>query len=159
MPILFAKKWDAQRNHWRDDPPTIAEACRAGSPRRSARSSRISAPGIVTLAIIWRDRLAAAQWANALVAEADAALRQRAIAEFTRSIDYLKQEGATTPVVEVRAAMYKTMETELKNAMLARTRDAYAFKVIDPAVVRDPKDTRQPEQAVDHCRWAPPLGF
>jgi len=38
------------------------------------------------------------------------------------------------------------MESELKDAMLARTRDAYAFKVLDPAVVRDPWDTDSPNR-------------
>jgi uncharacterized protein involved in exopolysaccharide biosynthesis len=145
MPVLFANKWDTQRRRWRGDPPTIAE----GVTRFSKTVRQISEDhrtGMVTLAIIWRDRIAAAQWANALVAEADAALRQRAIAEFTRSTDYLKQEGAESPVIEVQNAVYKTMETELKDAMLARTRDAYAFKVIDPAVVRDPKDTDSPNK-------------
>ena len=38
------------------------------------------------------------------------------------------------------------METELKNAMLARTRDAYAFKMIDPAVAPDAKDRDSPNK-------------
>ena len=38
------------------------------------------------------------------------------------------------------------MESELKDAMLARTRDAYAFRVLDPAVVRDAKDTDSPNK-------------
>ena len=146
MPVLFASKWDAARNRWRsDDPPTIGD----GVDRFSKKITQISEDhrtGIVTLAVIWRDRVAAAQWANAMVAEADAALRQRAIAEFTRSIDYLKTEGAQSSVVEVRAAVYKTMESELKDAMLARTRDSYAFRVLDPAVVRDAKDTDSPNK-------------
>jgi uncharacterized protein involved in exopolysaccharide biosynthesis len=145
MPALFAKKWDAQRGQWRGEPPTIAE----GVERFSKKVRQITEDrrtGVVTLAIIWRDRVAAAQWANALVAEADAALRQRAIAEFTRSIDYLKAEAAQSSVVELQAAVAKTMETELKDAMLARTRDAYAFKVLDPAVVRDPKDIDSPNK-------------
>ena len=50
-------------------------------------------------------------------------------------------------MVEVRAAVYKLMETELKNAMLARTRDAYAFKILDPAVVPpDLKDRDSPNK-------------
>lgn len=144
MPVLFANKWDAARGQWRtDDPPTIAQ----GVDRLSKKMRQITEDhrtGIVTMALIWRDRVAAAQWANAMVAEADDALRQRAIAEYTRSIEYLKAEGAQSAVVEVRLAVYKTMESELKEAMLARTRDAYAFKVLDPAVVRDPKDIDSP---------------
>jgi uncharacterized protein involved in exopolysaccharide biosynthesis len=30
--------------------------------------------------------------------------------------------------------------------MRARTRDAYAFKILDPAVVRDPKDIDSPNK-------------
>jgi uncharacterized protein involved in exopolysaccharide biosynthesis len=145
MPVLFAKKWDAKRGQWRGDPPTIAEGVGkfALKVRQIAEDRRT---GIVTVAIIWSDRVLAAQWANALIAEADDALRQRGIAELTRSLDYLKAESAETSEVEVRSAVYKLMETELKNAMLARTRDAYAFKILDPAVVRDPKDIDSPNK-------------
>jgi uncharacterized protein involved in exopolysaccharide biosynthesis len=145
MPVLFARKWDAQRGQWRGEPPTIAYGVAKFSTkiRQIAEDRRT---GIVTVAIIWRDRVAAAQWANALIAEADAALRQRGIAELTRSIDYLKTEATQTSEVEVRTAVYKLMETELKNAMLARTRDAYAFKVVDPAAVRDRDDTDSPNK-------------
>jgi LPS O-antigen subunit length determinant protein (WzzB/FepE family) len=145
LPVLFAKKWDAQRNQWRDEPPTIAEGVEKFSHKvREVVEDRRT--GIVRVSILWSDRQAAAQWANALVAEADDALRQRGIAELTRSIDYLKGEEEHTTQVEVRAALYKLMETELKNAMLARTRDAYAFKVLDPAVARDPKDRDRPNR-------------
>jgi uncharacterized protein involved in exopolysaccharide biosynthesis len=145
MPVLFAKKWDAKRGQWRGDPPTIAEGVAkfALKVRQIAEDRRT---GIVTVAIIWSDRVLAAQWANALIAEADDALRQRGIAELTRSLDYLKAESAETSEVEVRSAVYKLMETELKNAMLARTRDAYAFKILDPAVIRDPKDVDSPNK-------------
>jgi uncharacterized protein involved in exopolysaccharide biosynthesis len=145
MPLLFASKWDAAQGRWRGEAPTIAQ----GVDRFSHKVLQITQDhrtGIVTLAIIWRDRAVAAQWANWLVAEADAALRARAIDEFRRSIDYLKQAAAETSVVEVEDAVAKTMATELKDAMLARTRDAYAFKVLDPAVVRDPKDTDSPNR-------------
>jgi uncharacterized protein involved in exopolysaccharide biosynthesis len=147
MPILFAKKWDPARKQWRDpaDAPTIAEGVGMFSKkiRQIAEDRRT---GIVTVSIIWRDRFAAAQWANWLVAEADMALRERAIAEQGRSIEYLKSEAAKTSTVEIESAISKVMETELKNAMVARTRDSYAFKVIDPAAVRDPKDKDSPNK-------------
>lgn len=145
LPLLYAKKWDAQRRAWRADPPTISE----GVERFSKNVREITEDhrtGLVTMSIIWRDRLVAAQWANAMIAEADAALRQRAIAEYTRSLEYLKEEARSASLVEMQAAVDKTMENELKDAMVARTRDAYAFKVLDPAVVRDPKDVDSPNK-------------
>jgi uncharacterized protein involved in exopolysaccharide biosynthesis len=147
MPILFAKQWDSARNQWRhpDDAPTIAE----GVARFSKKVRQITEDkrtGIVTVSIVWRDRVAAAQWANWLIAEADAALRDRAIAEQGRSIEYLKSEAAQTSTVEIGNAISKLMETELKNAMVARTRDAYAFKLLDPAVPPDLKDRDSPNK-------------
>ncbi len=147
MPILFAKKWDPARKQWRDpsDAPTIYEGVEKFSKkiRQIAEDRRT---GIVTVSIVWSDRFAAAQWANWLVAEADMALRERAIAEQGRSIEYLKSEAAKTSTVEIQSAISKVMETELKNAMVARTRDSYAFKVIDPAAVRDAKDKDSPNK-------------
>jgi uncharacterized protein involved in exopolysaccharide biosynthesis len=145
MPVLFAGKWDAQTSRWRGEPPTIAE----GVDRFSKGVRQITEDhrtGIATLAIIWRDRVAAAEWANAMIAEADAALRQKAIAEYNRSLEYLKQEARSTTLVEIQSAVDRTMETELKDAMLARTRDEFAFRVLDPAVVRDPKDIDSPNK-------------
>ncbi len=145
MPVLFAKKWDADRKQWRDaaDAPTIAEGVGKFSKKvRQVAEDRRT--GIVRVSVIWKDRVAAAQWANWLVAEADQALRERAIGEQNRSIDYLKAESARTSTVEIATAISKLMETELKNAMLARTRDAYAFQVLDPAVAPDPKDRDSP---------------
>ncbi|SRR6266404_901015 len=147
MPILFANKWDSARNQWRnaDDAPTIAE----GIARFSKKVRQIEEDkrtGIAKISIVWTDRVAAADWANWLIAEADRALRERAIAEQNRSIEFLKVEAAQTSTVEIANAISKLMETELKNAMVARTRDAYAFKVLDPAMVADLKDRDSPNK-------------
>ncbi len=147
MPILFAKKWDARRNQWRDkdDAPTISEAVKKFSTQiRQIVEDRRT--GIITVAIFWTDPKVAADWANSMIADADADLRARAVAEQTRSVDYLEREAAQTSDVDVRTTVYKVMGSELKNAMLARTRDAYAFKVIDPAVVRDRRDRDSPNR-------------
>jgi LPS O-antigen subunit length determinant protein (WzzB/FepE family) len=148
LPVLFARKWNAQEGKWKtDDPPTLADAERRFSKKiRQITEDRRT--GIVRLAIVWSNRQVAAQWANQFIAEADDALRQRAIVEYNRSLDYLTSETSKTSVVELRAAIYKAMESELKDAMLARTRDAYAFKVLDPAVVPDAKDIDSPSKAL-----------
>jgi uncharacterized protein involved in exopolysaccharide biosynthesis len=147
LPLLFANKWDSRRNQWRDpaNAPTIAE----GVSKLTKRVTLIvedKHTGMITVSVIWGDRIAAAEWANEMVSEADNALRERAIAEQNRSVDYLKSEAAQTNTVEIGNAISKLTETELKNAMVARTRDAYAFKVIDPAVPPDPKDKYSPNR-------------
>jgi uncharacterized protein involved in exopolysaccharide biosynthesis len=145
LPILYAKKWDAQRGQWKGDPPTLSEAVKRFS-NKIRLISEDRRTGIVTLSIVWSDRVLAAQWANSLVAEADDALRQRGIAQLSRSIEYLKQESAQITELEIRSAVYKVMENELKDQMVARTRDSYAFQVLDPAVPPDAKDRDSPNR-------------
>jgi len=145
LPVLYARRWDLHSGQWRGDPPTLAEAVKLFSTKiRQISEDRRT--GIVTLDIVWKDRYLAAQWANALIAEADDALRQRRIAEFSRSLDFLKQESAQAADVEMQTAVFKVIETELKDQMVARTRDAYAFKVLDPAVPPDAKDKDSPNK-------------
>lgn len=145
LPILYARKWDVERGQWRAEPPTLA----MGVKRFAEKVRQISEDrrtGIVTLSIVWSDRVLAAQWANALVVEADDALRKRGIAELGRSIEYLQQEAAQSSNIEIRGAVYKVMESELKDQMLARTRDSYAFAVLDPAVPPDLTDRDSPNR-------------
>ena len=150
MPLLFAGDWDAARRTWKksaEDAPTISDGVnRFSSKIRQIGEDRRT--GIVTMSIIWSDRKAAADWANAYIAEADAALRTRGVTELGRSVEYLKAEAARTPEIEVRQTISKVMETELKNSMMARTRDAYAFRVLDPAVPRDPRDRDSPKRSL-----------
>ncbi|HLW23994.1 MAG TPA: Wzz/FepE/Etk N-terminal domain-containing protein [Steroidobacteraceae bacterium] len=147
MPVMYYQKWDAVNRRWRDPgpAPTLAEAVsRFGKKVRQIAEDRRT--NIATVAIIWPDRVAAAQLANAMIAEADADLRHRAIEEQDRSVEYLKNEAQHTSTVEISTAISKVMETELKNAMLARTRDAYAFRVLDPAVAPDANDRDSPNK-------------
>ena len=147
LPVLFANKWDAGRHTWRDadDIPTLSEGVQKFT-KKVTQIVEDKRSGIVTISVIWTDRAAAAEWANAFVAEADQSLRDRAVAEQGRSIEYLRSEAAQTSTVEIGNAISKLTETELKNAMVAKTRDAYAFKVVDPAVVPDPKERYSPNK-------------
>jgi uncharacterized protein involved in exopolysaccharide biosynthesis len=147
MPVLFARRWDSSKKEWRDptDPPTLAQGV-SKFIKQVTLVVEDKHTGMITVSVMWGDRIAAAEWANEMVAEADSALRERAITEQNRSVEYLKSEAAQTNTVEIGNAISKLTETELKNAMVARTRDAYAFKVIDPAVPPDPKDHYSPNK-------------
>jgi len=93
--------------------------------------------GLVHLFIQWKDPATAAQWANRLVVLLNGRMRSESIDEAARSIEYLERELAKTQSVEVRAAIYRLIEGQMKLAMAANARPAYAFKVIDPATPPD----------------------
>jgi len=148
LPILFAKKWDAQNGRWNvedpEDVPTISDGVRLLDRIRTVQEERRT--GLVTLSIKWRDRELAARWANLMVERVNRDLRARAIAEAQASIDYLNSELAKTGVVELRESLYRLYENQVKTIMFAKVRSQYAFKVIDPAYVPDADRFVQPRR-------------
>jgi uncharacterized protein involved in exopolysaccharide biosynthesis len=102
--------------------------------------------GTKTIVIDWRDPAVAARWANDFVALANEMLRNRAIAESTRNIAYLKEQIRQTDVVELQRVMYGLIEAEMKQLTLANGRIEYAFTTVDPAVA--PEIRHSPRRTV-----------
>ena len=135
MPLLFARRWDSVRNIWKPggDLPTLWKASQYF--KKNVRSVSLDAKtGLVTLQISWRDPAFAAKWANGLVDLANSYLREKAIEESQRNIQYLEDQAARTSVVEVKNAIFATLETEIKKEMGARGSAEYALRVVDPAI-------------------------
>ena len=102
--------------------------------------------GMVSVRIEWKDRLQAADWANALVDSVNQAMRERTIAEAQESIQYLKDEAQRTSIVELEQAIYQLVQEQVSTIMLAHVRDEYAFQVIDPAVPAEAGDYAGPNK-------------
>jgi uncharacterized protein involved in exopolysaccharide biosynthesis len=148
LPILYADLWDPKTKTWNvDEPeetPTLYKAYDFFD--KSIRViTQDPETGLVTLTIDWSDPRQATEWANALVNEVNADVRQRAVQQSNKSIDFLRSQLQSTNEVELRTAVFSLMEAEMKNAMLASVKTEYAFEVIDPAVV--------PEKRVWPNRW------
>jgi uncharacterized protein involved in exopolysaccharide biosynthesis len=90
--------------------------------------------GTTTITIDWKDPVVAARWANDFVALANDLLRERAIQESTRNVEFLNKQIAQTNSVELQHVFYQLTENETKNLMLAHGRVDYAFRIVDPAV-------------------------
>jgi uncharacterized protein involved in exopolysaccharide biosynthesis len=135
LPILFANRWDAERRVWKvsqERQPTLWDANELF--RKKIRSLDFDrSTGLVTLTIDWRDAQLAARWANELVARTNELQRARAIEHAERNIRYLKTQQEQVSQIEVRQAVARLLENEIKTVMLAQGTDEYAFKVIDHA--------------------------
>jgi uncharacterized protein involved in exopolysaccharide biosynthesis len=137
LPVLFSKYWDSGTGKWNTTDkkriPTLWKANRYfnKSIRKVTDEKRT---GLVYLKIEWKDPAVAALWANDLVKLTNSYLRDKAIVESEKSIAYLREEGAKTDSVDARHAIYTVMENEINKEMLAREREEYALKIIDPAV-------------------------
>lgn len=152
LPILFSGNWDAVEGRWKaSEPPTFLGA--AGVFRQQVRSvSQDSKSGMIYVGATWKDPEVAATWANDLVEAANSHLRQRAISQAERNIEYLKAEILKTNVVELRSAMYSLMESEIQKAMLARGNEEFALRVVDSALPPEVPSFPRPSILV-------PLGF
>ena len=141
MPILFADIWDASSQSWqvenKKDIPTAWKAYQVFDDIRSISEDKKT--GMYTLAFEWSDPVLATQWANKMVERINAHQKAAAIKEAEKSIEYLKNELKQTSVVEMRQAIFRLVEAQTKNIMLANVRDEFAFKIIDPAVVPEEK--------------------
>lgn len=103
--------------------------------------------GLVTVRVEWYDAKAAAYWANRLVALADEELRAHAIESADLSLAALKREIERTEGVELRSAISRLMEAQLKAKLGAGVRAQYAYRVIDAAVPSDPDKRVQPTRS------------
>ncbi len=147
LPILYDSKWDTEKHRWKDLPkdqiPTLWKANQFFKRHVRGMTSD-SKTGLTTLTIIWKDPREAAKWANGLVALTNEYMRSKAIEEFDRNIQYLKDQVSRTNVIGVQAAINSILEGEMKKAMIAQGSQEYALKVIDPAVTPEKRISPNP---------------
>jgi uncharacterized protein involved in exopolysaccharide biosynthesis len=135
LPVLYSDLWDEKAKNWKPTDirkiPSLWKANQYFKKIRDVREDKQS--GLVTMRITWRDPVAAAKWANELVKNTNRYLRDKAIKESDQNIAYLNEQAAKTSVIEARDAIYSILKQELNKQMIARGREEYALKVLDPA--------------------------
>jgi len=151
LPVLFSEDWDIDKNRWRtDDPdriPTMQDAIDV-LQEHVIKLADDRVTSIVSLRVRWYDAGVAAEWANDLLARANEYIRDTKKAEAESSIRFLNEMLASTDSVETRSAMFRLVEAQMKVMMLANSRADYAFRTIDPAVVRDADDYVTPNRVM-----------
>ena len=146
--MLYEKFWDKERKAWLSDNPPTEYKAQELFIRSVLRVTEDRSSGVVTVRVEWSDPRLAAQWATALVNRANAMSQQRALEEAQRSIDDLQARLDSTNTVELRQAIYRLMEAQLKQIVVASSRAEYAFRVVDPAVVPDADSFVRPRRAL-----------
>ncbi len=142
LPVLFEDLWDVEKKAWilepsQDEPSpndgysALVDAITIDEDKKS---------GLITLSILWRDPVIAAQWANDLVKQLNEQLREQAIQNSKKRIGYLEQELAKTTLKDMREVLYNLLESEKQKAMLANVNEDFALEVIDPAVAPEVRE-------------------
>jgi uncharacterized protein involved in exopolysaccharide biosynthesis len=152
MPVLFSSRWDAEQSRWRParwgkGPPTLSDGVKR--IRKSILTvTEDRRTGLIRVAVEWRDRQVAAEWANDLVRRVNDNMRAWAIRDAREGQKYLRAELDRTDVVELRQSVNRLLETELKKEMVASVRVQYTFRVIDAAMPPDDDDFVRPRRLV-----------
>lgn len=147
LPVLYSGRWDARRKQWKrlDKIPTMDAAVRLFNKRiRSVSEDRRTS--VLTLAINWKNRQQAAQWANDYMELANRELARRAIVDAEATLNYLNSELPRASSLGVQQALYHLIEDEQKLIALANTRKEFAFRVVDQADAPDPKEYVSPNR-------------
>lgn len=148
IPRFFPKLWDPERGTWKVSrrAPTPAKAYKYFETIRSIIEERKT--GLITLQIDWRDRIEASDWANEIVRRLNQEMRNRAIASSDASLHFLEKELSNTSTVEVRQAISRLMEAQVKRRMVADVTPDYSFRIVDRAIPADADDPIRPKKAI-----------
>ncbi len=160
LPRLFPDKWDADAGEWSVSPrrvPTLYDGYR--TMIEDVMSTRLSASSpIIRFRVDWTDPKTAADWANTLITTLNEDLRNRAIRESERSIEFLNSELEKSQVLEIQQGIYSLIEGRIQEIMLANISDEYAFRVIDRAAPPDLDDWTRPNRLLI-ILFSVPLGL
>ncbi len=110
------------------------------------RVSQDKETGYVSVSIEHQSPIVAARWVNWLVEDVNRTVKAQDVTEAERSIEYLKQQIAKTPLADLQAMFYQLIQSQTETVMLAEVRPEYVFKTIDPAIV--PEEKSKPGRAM-----------
>ncbi|EGR1119506.1 TPA: Wzz/FepE/Etk N-terminal domain-containing protein [Vibrio parahaemolyticus] len=97
--------------------------------------------GLYTVAVKYYSPYIAQEWVNWLVEDINQVMRERAIAEASQNLTYLNAQLQKTSIADMQSTFYKLIEEQTKTLMLAEVQEEFIFKVVDPAVVPEIKDS------------------
>lgn len=158
VPLMAAKGWESHRREWiidrdiydpqsgqwvRDvDPkkvkkPTDLEAYKALEERLSVSQNQDT--GLITVSLELMSPVVAQDWLARLIADLNDRMRQRDIAETEQTIAYLNEQIEQTSLTDMRQVFFQLIESQTQRQMLARVRDQYALRIVDPPMVPEEK--------------------
>lgn len=147
LPQLFPERWDANARKWSVTDPAEIPTLDDGAKRFIEHRLLVefdAVNGQARVSVDWEDPSTAAELANEIVAEVNKVLREKAGRNATSALALLNRELATTDAVEVRDAIYKLIQEQLKYSVLSRAREEFALTVLDPAIPPNRNDVHWP---------------
>ena len=142
---MYPKLLNPDSGEWlADSEPSGAQVFK-DFERKYRRINVDASTGLVSLSILWPNPETAAKIANEMAAAINQEIRELAVEESQRSIQYLENQLSKTNILEIEQVIFRLMEEQFKSRMMAEVDPEFAFKVIDPAQPPDANDPVQPK--------------
>jgi uncharacterized protein involved in exopolysaccharide biosynthesis len=144
--VFHDERYDSKAKKWRVNPET-GESYKPTSwsyiPKLKEKITIAKNPetGIITISVDHISPLIAYRWVSSLVSDINNYMREKDIAEATRSIEYLRAEIGKSNLTEMQRVFYSLIEQQTRTRMIANVRPDYVLKIIDPAVIPEGKSS------------------
>ena len=142
--LIDADAYDAVNQTWLREPkpprqskPSAQEAYEEF--RKVLAVSKDKETGFVNLSVEHFSPIVAQQWVTWLVQDLNNVMREQEVSEAERAITYLKGQVANTSLTDLQAMFFELIQSQTETIMLAKVREEYLFKTIDPAIVPEQK--------------------
>jgi uncharacterized protein involved in exopolysaccharide biosynthesis len=134
LPQLYADKWDVTKRSWKPGLERKPTAARAWSMFRdkALRIEPVRGTALYKISVEWSDTKLPSVWLGALIQKLNEEMRGRQMREASAVLEFLKNQVERTDTIEVRAALFRLAETQLRRSAMASVREDYAFRIIDP---------------------------
>ncbi|EGQ9468866.1 LPS O-antigen length regulator [Vibrio parahaemolyticus] len=133
-------EWLREAKGLRGATPTAQEAFQVFN-KEVLSISQDKESGLYTVSVKHYSPYVAQQWVNWLIEDINKVMRERTIAETSQNLAYLNTQLQKTAVADMQSTFYKLIEEQTKSLMLAEVQEEFVFKVVDPAVVPEIKDS------------------
>jgi uncharacterized protein involved in exopolysaccharide biosynthesis len=148
LKIIYADRWDATEQKFLADSsgraPTLLEGYKKFREDIVSVSTDTKTQ-LISLEIEWKDPAQTAIWANGYTRFTSDILRQEKLKEANRTLGLLSAELATAQLPELRAAIVKLIQDQIRQKMLASVPEMYGFRIVDKAIT--------PERPIKPKRW------
>ena len=139
-PILFASRWNSKSSTFIKDQdgriPTDLEAV-ARFREHVVHFDEDKITQLITMQLDWYNPEQPQKWGNGYIAYVDKRLREEKIIETRRTLIFLQNELQKSQIPEVRAAVARLIQEQLRQQVLARGTQSYAFRIVDPALISE----------------------
>lgn len=131
---VYPQYWDADTSSWGKN-----FELDKGLAQRTFASDLIAIDhsvetDIVAIKIVNRDPVVAARLANLYVSDFNEYMREEALEKIANKLQYLKEKVDEAGAQEIKQMLFRLMEAQTAQAMLANGKLEYAVEVLDPAV-------------------------